>query len=220
MAKGKFWISISLGLGFFPCENSKLNIDLDELSWRGFHLSEHVIDILASCFTAYTYRRRCIQHGPVKINPQDEIAFMDKNVLCNPKNFQILEHKKTFVAQTRNYKREIAMTKTVLEDDAKNYHAWAYLSWLCTEFDLFEELRPMVDSLIKTDVGNNSAWSFRHFLYNSRPASSPDSHKANILGQAQFAVAKIQLWTTNEAAWNYLKGFFLDFNIASLRYKS
>lgn len=54
----------------------------------------------------------------------------------------------------------------MLEQDAKNYHVWSYRQWLVKRFGLFddeEELR-WTESMIESDVRNNSAWNHRWFL--------------------------------------------------------
>ena len=137
---------------------------------------------------------------------------MDELFLSNPKNFQILEHKKFFVEQMDDWKHEIETTICAIAQDSKNYHAWSYRIWLCKRFDLFEQERLQVEQYITDDVGNNSAWSYRYFLYtyklDNQDKSGVDNFKQGIIANhVNYCVEKLKLWGKNEAAWNYLKGF-------------
>ena len=131
-------------------------LHLEEFSKRGFYLSMHCIEVFPSMFTAYKYRRDCIKKKVIKIHPMHELNFMDKMMEESPKNFQILDHKKMFVEMSKKWKPEIQFVKNMFNYDAKNYHAWAYLIWLCEKFSLYEELKPMMEEMIDEDVGNSS----------------------------------------------------------------
>jgi protein farnesyltransferase/geranylgeranyltransferase type-1 subunit alpha len=44
----------------------------------------------------------------------------------NPKNYQIWYHRKWVVEKVGDYSQELAFTASSIEDDSKNYHAWAH----------------------------------------------------------------------------------------------
>ena len=45
--------------------------------------------------------------------------------------------------------------------------------------------------MIEKDVGNNSAWSFRYFLYNHRENMLSQQ---NTINQIKYAMEKIKIW--------------------------
>lgn len=58
---------------------------------------------------------------------------------------------------------------------------------------------------------NNSAWNYRYFLVSKRfMLSKADSEK-----EIDWAIAKIEEKAENEAAWNYLAGWFPFYNFFS-----
>ena len=56
------------------------------------------------------------------------------------------------------------MTAAVLEQDAKNYHAWQHRQWTIRTFGLWRDELRYVEALISKDVRNNSAWNQRFFV--------------------------------------------------------
>ncbi len=60
--------------------------------------------------------------------------------------------------------KELDVTATVLEQDAKNYHAWQHRQWAIRTFELWKDELQYVEDLISKDVRNNSAWNQRYFV--------------------------------------------------------
>lgn len=90
--------------------------------------------------------------------------------------------------------------------DNKNYHAWAYRVWVCKNFNLFEEEKKAIELFIDEDVGNNSAWSYRFFLYKG-DQDELDFTDEQIREQISYTKTRLNEMPTNQAAWNYLLGY-------------
>lgn len=66
--------------------------------------------------------------------------------------------------------------------DSRNYHVWTYRHWLVRHFELWDQPRELedVETLIKADVRNNSAWNHRYMLrFGPRDTSVPDAGMVN-----------------------------------------
>ena len=110
-----------------------------------------------------------------------------------------------FARKTKEYEPELKSIQTTLELDAKNYHCWVYRKSICEYFDLFEQEKVEVEKYLDNDVQNNSAWSYRFFLYNQG--------KLKLLGDSgaidreiAYVERQIEREPLNESAWNYLNG--------------
>jgi len=119
---------------------------------------------------------------------------------------------------------ELGYIQSVLTVDAKNYHAWSNRQWLLrTASQLFqsqqkeklhrslwEEEREYANTLISTDLRNNSAWNHLWFVAHrgggsGGSTSTPLSIKsANT--EALFALEACKLDKWNESPWRYLVG--------------
>ena len=59
---------------------------------------------------------------------------------------------------------ELDFTASILQMDAKNYHAWQHRQWVLKNFELWDSELSYVDKLLAEDVMNNSAWNHRYFV--------------------------------------------------------
>ena len=92
----------------------------------------------------------------------------------------------------------------MFESDGKNYHAWSYKLWLVEKFQLYgEEEWDLVNEELQDQVTNNSLWSYRYFL---TMKTKPYSLEL-VQSEVQYALEKLKLDYTNEAAWVYLRGY-------------
>lgn len=91
--------------------------------------------------------------------------------------------------------------------------------WLCQYFDLFESEIAEIEYYIEEDIGNNSAWNYRYFLLKQRMTEPrlPEELKYVVSIIVSYVFEKIQVKPNNEAAWNYLKGWFQCYEFSSLR---
>lgn len=89
--------------------------------------------------------------------------------------------------------------------DSKNYHCWVYRKWLCEIFDLYEEEKKEVELFLDSDSMNNSAWSYRFYLYN-RGEMRGSKDKEFINREIEYVRKRLEVEPKNESAWNYLNG--------------
>lgn len=114
---------------------------------------------------------------------------------------------------------ELEFTKSILETDDKNYHAWQHRQWamktfkyanasnfyailLTSIFRLYEGELDYVDSLLQTDIRNNSAWNQRYFVVNNTTGFTD----VVLSNEIDYTLNKINIAKENESAWNYLRG--------------
>ena len=83
---------------------------------------------------------------------------------------------------------EIAFLARMFNQDAKNYHVWAYRHWLVRHFSLWDSELPYIESLLLEDVRNNSAWNHRWFVVFCRD-TDPAVHSIQDLNNEPTAAA-------------------------------
>lgn len=111
-----------------------------------------------------------------------------------------------FAKKTKEHDQEFKAVQATLELDSKNYHCWVYRKWLCEYFDLFASEKVEVEKYIDNDVQNNSAWSYRFFLYNRGELRMLSDGKL-IDEEIAYVQKRLESEPKNEAAWNYLNGY-------------
>lgn len=106
---------------------------------------------------------------------------------------------------------------SMFDQDAKNYHVWSYRQYLVRKLGMWnaEELSS-IETLLREDVRNNSAWSHRFFLVFSNPEySTPNSPATThdpaipssiIERELNFAKAATYEAPQNQSPWNYIRG--------------
>jgi protein farnesyltransferase/geranylgeranyltransferase type-1 subunit alpha len=114
--------------------------------------------------------------------------------------------------------------------DSKNYHVWTYRHWLVRHFKLWDSPRELedVESLLKADIRNNSAWNHRYMLrFGPRDTALPDAGMVNagdveklpaekgrlpvvdeemVDAELKFAQEAILRAPENPSPWSYAKG--------------
>lgn len=125
--------------------------------------------------------------------------------------------------------RELAFTGENLALDSKNYHTWAYRQWVLAHFGglgvqgthvqapgaaafpaLWDGELAFVDTMLDTDVRNNSAYNHRWFCVFGRAAHDPtrkDAVPAARDAEIEYAFEKIRLAPNSASAWNYARGY-------------
>lgn len=126
-----------------------------------------------------------MQDGLPKLLGQ-ELALMDELAVLFLKTYQVWHHRRLLVQLTKQPTRELSFIKKGLQVDAKNYHTWSYRQWLLascygpgavTETDEDEDELlvdqsnavwaaelDFIDTMLVSDVRNNSAWHHRFFV--------------------------------------------------------
>jgi protein farnesyltransferase/geranylgeranyltransferase type-1 subunit alpha len=170
------------------------------------------------------YRAATVKH--LAKDPLLELAWLNNISLKHLKNYQIWQHRQMIMSMVPELPNsELPFLARVLAKDAKNYHPWSYRQWLVVHFSLWPttsldspgstELE-FTESLLTSDVRNNSAWNHRFFVnFGGRRHHSVDEPSELDLQsvpavvwerEIEFAKAKISEAPQNASAWNYLKG--------------
>lgn len=174
----------------------------NELSPRTLLLSEAVIDVNSANYSAWHFRRLCLEalHSDLSA----ELEWVAGVARDTPKNYQLWHHRRTLLERLADCSpkrafNELSLTAEVLQADAKNYHAWSHRQW-CLHFfarptpaevaaaaadenrdgavelpvhaNVFAAELVFVDGLLKDDVRNNSAWNQRFFVRTHAPRSA------------------------------------------------
>ena len=105
----------------------------------------------------------------------------------------------------------------MFDRDAKNYHVWSYRQWLVRHFSIWDHELPYVESLLHSDVRNNSAWNHRWFVVFAQH-TDPQKHSIRkddadtdvppetIEREIEYTKAAISAAPQNQSPWNYLRG--------------
>ena len=180
----------------------------NELSPRTLLLSEAVIDVNSANYSAWHFRRLCLEalHSDLSA----ELEWVAGVARDTPKNYQLWHHRRTLLERLADCSpqrafTELSLTAEVLQSDSKNYHAWSHRQW-CLHFfsrpspleaaaargdenrdgsvelpkhaDVFAAELVFVEGLLKEDVRNNSAWNQRFFVRTHAPRSEEASSHA------------------------------------------
>lgn len=145
-----------------------------------------------------------------------------------PKNYQLWNHRRQIFnhgeKQEKDVENELECSLEALENDVKNYHAWAHRQAVLAQAhaqDLIKELK-YVEKCIDNDVHNNSAWTQRAFILqkqlqkplvisqeadmSTEGGASDSEFQALMTREFEYASEKIHLAPHNKASWGYLLG--------------
>ena len=120
-------------LGYFRAILNK-----NEISKRAFDLTEEVIKLNSGNYTAWFYRRKCLDE--LNLSLEDEMKWLQACGLSMEKNYQIWHHRRCIVeilGDGLDKVTEMAFLRLIFESDAKNFHAWSYRIWLVERFQLW-----------------------------------------------------------------------------------
>jgi protein farnesyltransferase/geranylgeranyltransferase type-1 subunit alpha len=111
-----------------------------ELSQRTLLLTEAVIECNSANYSAWHFRRLCLEHLQSSIS--DELEWVATIARDTPKNYQLWHHRRCLLERLddRSPPRalsELELTAEVLEMDNKNYHAWSHRQW-CLVSDIWQ----------------------------------------------------------------------------------
>ncbi|NXC91272.1 FNTA geranylgeranyltransferase, partial [Cercotrichas coryphoeus] len=165
----------------------------DERSERAFKLTADAIELNAANYTVWYV---LLSYSPHTHN---------KNLDFVP--LIIRHHRRVLVEWLQDPSRELEFIADILNQDAKNYHAWQHRQWVIQEFKLWDNELDYVDQLLREDVRNNSVWNQRHFvIFNTTGYDDP----AVLDREVRYTLEMITAVPHNESAWNYLKGILQD----------
>jgi protein farnesyltransferase/geranylgeranyltransferase type-1 subunit alpha len=178
-------------------------IKADERSERALKLTQHVVELNAANYTAWHFRRVCIE--ALGKNVADELAYVTSMAGENPKNYQIWYHRRLMVQKDpAQAKAELAFCEAVFQEDGKNYHAWAHRQWVIENHSLWEDEKGYLDNLLLVDIRNNSAWNQRYWVVSKTGDLSADLDLCK--QEIQWAIGHLRLAVNNESPWNYIMG--------------
>ncbi len=186
-------------------------LKLNEMSERALKLTEDVIELNAANYTAWHWRRLCLDH--LKSDLKQELVYVTDMALSSPKNYQIWYHRRAVIERLNDGSGELAFTAKILEDDSKNYHAWSHRQWAMTKFNLWEKELSYTAQLIEVDPRNNSAWNQRWFVVfktKLEKVQKGEDAKNKIHSiceeEVDFALKYMKLTPNNDSPFNYARG--------------
>ncbi|CAN7939645.1 unnamed protein product, partial [Ixodes hexagonus] len=115
---------------------------------------------------------------------------------------QVWHHRRVLVEWLHDASLEKAFTASILQMDAKNYHAWQHRQWSISEFDLWDGELDYVSTLLKEDVRNNSAWNQRFYVISNTTGFTDEVLDREVA----YTFECIRKAVHNESPWNYLRG--------------
>ncbi|KAI9369926.1 hypothetical protein BJX61DRAFT_122449 [Aspergillus egyptiacus] len=200
----------------------------NEMSERALKLTEHVISMNPAHYTVWIYRAKILFALEKDLN--EELEWLNGVSLKYLKNYQIWHHRQVLMSTREHFPtlppKEMDFLMEMFAQDSKNYHVWTYRHWLVRHFKLWDSPREIadVDSLLNSDVRNNSAWNHRYMLRFGPRDDEPDSGMVNADGspsekgrlhvvdedmvdeELQYAQTRIIQAPENRSPWWYARG--------------
>ena len=181
-----------------------------EKSKRCVKLTQDVIRHNSANYTAWYWRRKCLENMNHDDWSNSEIEFTNGWAIRSPKNYQVWFHRRWLVEHLKDYvvdleDSELQYLSKVLDCDSKNYNAWAHRFFITTLFGSSASPRELefTEYMLNDDVLNNSAWSYRRQLLDRmHPQGLPQSIIAR---ERSFVLIALQLAPGNESAYWYLR---------------
>ncbi len=221
-------------LSYFSYSDRKL-VDLlaavlesGELSKRVLALTQDVLSENPAHYTAWSIRRQCLRAlffdaSLSRVALLDairyEVAMMDGMLEAIPKVYQTWHHRELFYGMVQEagaltdadraafIEGEWRIVKLVLAIDAKNYHAWSFLTHVVRTEGQWGRLLGLTGAMIghgpeeegiPADIRNNSAWAAR--------MTAVKAVRPPMADEVALAVAAIRQAPNNESPWLYLRG--------------
>jgi len=174
---------------------------MEEKSARALALTARVIEGNPANYTAWHYRRECLE--ALGSDLWEELEFVTTAALESPKNYQIWYHRRAIVEKLNDGSQELPFTAQVLEKDSKNYHAWSHRQFVLQHFGLWDGELVYVEKLLKDDLRNNSAWNQRFFVVRKTTGFENAEVRKREL---DFAFEYARKAPNNESPFNYIQG--------------
>ena len=214
-----FWISLKKTKVKETMNYFRAIVRKDERSERALKLTKEVIVLNSANYTAWYYRRLCVES--LKSSLKEELEFCEDVANENQKNYQVWYHRQWCLEKVTSkeggegeggekgkqnceelWRKELEFTREMLLEDSKNYHVWSYRQYVVEKFQLWEEELGFVDEMLQTDIRNNSAWNERYFVVSKWKGWNEESKKEEI----EFSLSMIKKAPNNQSPWLYLKG--------------
>ncbi|KAA8649061.1 hypothetical protein EYZ11_003695 [Aspergillus tanneri] len=201
----------------------------NEMSERALKLTEDIISMNPAHYTVWIYRAKILFALEKDLN--EELEWLNRVSFKYLKNYQIWQHRQVLMSSTIHFPtpppKEFDFLMKMFAQDSKNYHVWTYRHWLVRHFKLWDAPREIqdVESLLTSDVRNNSAWNHRFMLrFGPRGDDEPDAGVPNSNGppsekgklaivdedlvdaELEYAKSKIICAPENRSPWSYARG--------------
>ncbi|SLM39247.1 Protein prenyltransferase, alpha subunit [Lasallia pustulata] len=187
----------------------------NEMSQKALDLTEDVIGMNPAHYTVWLYRAKVVFSLPKDVS--EELEWLDSLTSAGSmkylKNFQIWHHRQIIMARIPTLPpTEIPFLARTLSKDAKNYHVCSYRQWLVRHFSLWDSELPYVESLLRSDIRNNSAWNHRWYIVFGRPSldgglGEKEEVSVEVVDrEIEYVVVAIWQAPQNQSPWNYLRG--------------
>ncbi|KAF4670034.1 hypothetical protein FOL47_002265 [Perkinsus chesapeaki] len=194
-----------------------------ETSRRAFNLTAEVISLNAANYSAWYWRRKCLEDMGDDGLLQEEQQFTREWATDSPKNYQVWFHRRWVVQQLFDKKlltdpdEEFEFTAEALGEDAKNLNAWSHRMFVLRLFgrvDTVEGLEAELEfsaDLLRTDIRNNSAWNHRFVVLQMLAKAEPDTLAERREAEIIFVMEALKLTPNNESPWNYALAILFDY---------
>ena len=96
----------------------------DERSERALDLTAEVIEHNAANYTAWHFRRRCLE--ALGADLYKELRYIEEKAYDTPKNYQIWFHRRAIVESLGDASSDLQFVSNVLLEDGKNYRECAH----------------------------------------------------------------------------------------------
>ncbi|KAL5043238.1 hypothetical protein BDW71DRAFT_199889 [Aspergillus fruticulosus] len=192
----------------------------NEMSERALKLTEDVIFMNPAHYTVWIYRAKIV--FALNKDLLEELEWL---------NGVSLKHHRQVIMSSREHfpalpPKEMDFLMEMFAQDSKNYHVWTYRHWLVRHFELWDSPRELADvnSLLNSDVRNNSAWNHRYMLRFGPRSNEPDAGMVNADGppaekgrlavvdedlvdeELKYAQDQIVRAPENRSPWSYARG--------------
>mmetsp|Transcript_44980 Transcript_44980/g.75047 ORF Transcript_44980/g.75047 Transcript_44980/m.75047 type:complete len:324 (-) Transcript_44980:71-1042(-) len=180
-----------------------------EKSQRAIDITHEVIARNGASCTGWHWRWLCLQSTDA--NLLKELEYCDHLSTRYTKNYQLWYHRRLIVESIgiSVAQREIKYLDGLLVDDSKNYHMWSHRQWLVRTYGLWDEDLALVNSLIRIDLRNNSAWNERYFIM-TRGGTDMAHLLAAAGNEREYTSTYIEKAPDNESAWTYARALPSD----------
>eukprot|EP00518_Triparma_eleuthera_P000511 CAMPEP_0182457718 /NCGR_PEP_ID=MMETSP1319-20130603/3226_1 /TAXON_ID=172717 /ORGANISM="Bolidomonas pacifica, Strain RCC208" /LENGTH=296 /DNA_ID=CAMNT_0024656245 /DNA_START=142 /DNA_END=1029 /DNA_ORIENTATION=- len=172
----------------------------EEVSERGLELTSLVIDTNPANYTAWFWRRKCLEATNADLGA--ELEYTAEVGGTNPKNYQIWYHRRSLLTllptTSTTYAAELSYVSTVLLDDSKNYHAWSHRQFLVSTFGAYDDEKRYAKAMIERDGRNNSAWNQLYFCCEKSTQEE---------GELSFALEQAGKDPHNESPYRFIVGW-------------
>ena len=180
----------------------------NEISMRVYNLTTLVIDEFPTNYEAWILRRKCLSQIK-EIDCNEELKWLDEEIVKNQKNYQIWHHRKLLIEKINDVSHEKKILDNIFSSEPKNFHAWSHRIWMVRRFNNVEGEFEFIDKMLEDDIKNNSVWNYRFFLVQFVNNNKLD--KNIIEKELKYALEKIKLCPKNECPYCYIRGYITKF---------